>query len=206
MDGQALSCPNILERSTQGLLSVGLRHVTFVDAIHLGTNRKMGKRGRVSGEITLVDQSPIRRRLAAECTAAREQLEQARSGWHRFERKDRPAFIRWRAREFGALLSEAREVEDRIRDAQALVHEVESEMRRHFQDPYSAYQRVMFRRENPAAAEPPQAAEKEMGKPDPNRRLSDFEKETLFQEWVQKFIGTHPDKLDDDVYSSTFEV
>jgi len=166
----------------------------------------MGRGGRVSADIILVDQPPIRRRLAADCNAVREELEHARIGWHRFEREDRPAFIRWRAREFGALLSEAREVEDQIRDAQALVHEVEMEMRRRFQDPHSAYQRVMFRRENPAAAGDLDPGEPQVGKPGAARRLTDFEKEALFQEWVQKFIGTHPDKLDDDVYSSTFEV
>ncbi len=64
-------------------------------------------------------------------------LERARIGWHRFERKDKPAFIRWRAREFGALLSRAREVEVQIRDSQALVHEVEMEMRRGFQDAHT---------------------------------------------------------------------
>src|SRR4051794_22570366 len=111
-----------------------------------------GARARlVPGQIVVVDQAPMRRSLAAECNVIMGQLEQARIGWHQFEREDRPAFVRWRAREFGALLSEAREVEDRIRDSQALVYEVEMEMRRRFQDPYTAYQRVMFRRANPGA-------------------------------------------------------
>ena len=38
------------------------------------------------------------------------------------------------------------------------------------------------------------------------QKVSDFEKETLFQEWVQKFLGTNPDKMDDDAYTTTFEV
>ena len=131
-------------------------------------------------------------------------LEEARMGWHRFERKDKPAFARWRAREFGALLSQAREVEVRIRESQALVHEVEMEMRRGFQDAHSAYQRVMFRRENPSAA-----VEEEVEVPRARagaaRPVSDFEKEALFQEWVQKSLGTNPDKMDDEAYSTTFE-
>ena len=49
-------------------------------------------------------------------------LERARVGWHNFERKDKPAFARWRAREFGVLLSTAQEVETHIRDCQTLVH------------------------------------------------------------------------------------
>ena len=87
------------------------------------------------------------------------------------------------AREFGALLSTAREVEERIRDAQTLVHEVEVEMRRIFQDAPSAYQRVMYRR-----AHPNEAVEEEVefsrGRRGGGRKVSDFEKEALFQEWV----------------------
>jgi len=131
-------------------------------------------------------------------------LERARSGWHRFERKDKPAFIRWRAREFGALLSSAREVEGQIQDGQALVHEVEMEMRRGFQDAHSAYQRVMFRRSNssaPPEEEPETPRNGERG----SQKLSDFEKEALFQEWVQRSLGTNPDKMDDEAYSTTFE-
>jgi hypothetical protein len=77
------------------------------------------------------------------------------------------------------------------------------EMRRGFQDAHSAYQRVMFRRENPAIA-----LEQDNVDPaeDPGAgKLSDFEKETLFQEWVKRSLGTNPDKMDDEAYSTTFE-
>jgi hypothetical protein len=155
-------------------------------------------------DLVLIDQAPLRARAAADCAAAMARLEQARSGWHRFERKDKPAFARWRAREFGALLSTAREVETQIGECQALIHEVEMEMRRAFQDPYSAYQRVLFRRENPAAAAAAEtSAPRETGHG--GRKLSDFEKEALFQEWVQRSLGTNPDKMDDEAYSTSFE-
>ena len=94
----------------------------------------------------LIDQAPLRDRAAARLFRSQDSTGSGRSGWHRFERKDKPAFARWRAREFGALLSKAREVENQIRDFQAIVHEVEMEMRRGFQDAYRAYQRVMARR------------------------------------------------------------
>jgi hypothetical protein len=125
--------------------------------------------------------------------------------WHRFERKDKPAFVRWRAREFGALLSKAREVEEQIRDAQTLVHEVEMEMRRGFQDAHSAYQRVMFRRENPTVAVEEEDLESSRESGEASHKLSDFEEEALFQEWVQRSLGTNPDKMDDEAYSTTFE-
>jgi hypothetical protein len=152
-----------------------------------------------------VEQEALRGTAAVACTDAKQRLERARRRWHHFERKDKPAFVRWRAREFGALLSKAREVEDQIRDAQALVHEVEMEMRRGFQNAHSAYQRVMFRRENPSAALEEQDADRVRDGREASTRLSDFEKEALFQDWVQRSLGTHPDKMDDDAYSTTFE-
>src|SRR4026208_1778055 len=76
-----------------------------------------------AGHIVLIDQKPLRERVAAECSEAMARLERARVGWRRFERKDKPAFARWRAREFGVLLSTAREVGTQIRDCQTLVHE-----------------------------------------------------------------------------------
>ena len=91
-----------------------------------------------------------------------------------------------------------------IRDCQALVHEVEMEMRRGFKDAHSAYQRVMFRRDNPSTEteEEIEVPREERGG---SRKLSDFEKEALFQEWVQRSLGTNPDKMDDEAYSTTFE-
>lgn len=160
---------------------------------------------RVAGEMVVIDQTPLRQAVGAECTAAMERLERARLGWHRFERQDKPAFVRWRAREFGALLSKAREVEDRIRESQGLVHEVEMEMRRAFLDAHSAYQRVMLRRENPTVGDA-ESAESETVGPGATRKLSEFEEEALFQEWVHKSLGTNPAKMDDEVYSKTFEV
>jgi hypothetical protein len=172
----------------------------------MGRQRERAKIADGSAGIVLIDQAPLRRSIAAECTSAMARLDEVRAGWHRFDREDRPAFIRWRAREFGALLSEARDVEDRIRDAQTLVHQVEMEMRRHFQDPHSAYMRVMFRRENPAASHEQEETRPPSGQGGTSRKLSEFDKEALFQEWVQKFLGTNPDKLDDKVYLTTFEV
>src|SRR5436853_1186993 len=159
--------------------------------------------GRDRLEIVWIDQAPLRANAAAECTNMMVRLEQARLRWHQFERQDKPAFVRWRAREFGALLSTARDVEDKVRDAQNLIHEVEIEMRRHIQDPHSAYRRVLFRCENPGVAD-----ERETFSygSQSTPHLSEFEQEALFQEWVKTFLGTNPTKMDDDVYSSSFEV
>ena len=159
----------------------------------------------VAWQVVAIDQEPLRRAAGAECSAAMGQLEKLRKVWSRFEREDKPSFVRWRAREFGPLLSELREVEGRVREKEALVHEVEMEMRRGFYDPQSAYQRVMFRRDNPGvmADDAPQPRSRRLAGEEP--KLTEFEQEALFQEWVRKFIGTNPDKLDDKAYSTTFE-
>jgi len=154
--------------------------------------------------LVLLDQEPLRETVATDCAAAMARLDRVRAGWHHFERKDKPAFARWRAREFGALLSTAREVEEQIRDAQKLVHEVEMEMRRIFQDAHTAYQQVMFRRAHPeeVTAEQAESARARDGR---GRKVSDFEKEALFQEWVKSALGTNPDKMDDEAYTTSFE-
>lgn len=152
-------------------------------------------------EIVIIDHEPLRRATAADCAETRARLEKARAGWHRFEHRDKPAFARWRAREFGPLLSRAREVETGIRERQTLVHEVEMEMRRGFQDAHTAYQRVRSRGANPSAVEEETTSPASEGA----GKLSEFEQETLFQAWVQKSLGTNPDKMDDAAYSATFD-
>src|SRR5690349_10534817 len=141
--------------------------------------------------LIVIDQEPLRARVAADCTEAIAQLNRARAEWHHFERKDKPAFIRWRAREFGALLSRAREVEVQIHDLQALIHEVEVEMRHGFQDAYGAYERVMARRANSSSANNGKNGTASGDSANSPGRLSEFEKEALFQEWVKRSLGTH---------------
>ncbi|MEY2501411.1 MAG: hypothetical protein QOI07_1745 [Verrucomicrobiota bacterium] len=169
------------------------------------TTRAREKRNHFASHLVVVDQVPLRRRSAADCSAAMARLDQLRSAWNRFEREDKPSYVRWRAREFGPLLSELRDMEAQIRDYETLVHEVEMEMRRGFYDPQTAYQRVMFRRENfePPPDPNPQPRSRERNGEEP--KLTEFEQEALFQEWVRKVIGTNPDKLDDAAYSTTFE-
>lgn len=168
--------------------------------------RKARRVPRKTGEIVVINQTALRRAAGSECKKAMARLEEARGTWNRFEREDKPGFARWRAREFGPLLSKARDLDAQIHEAEALVHEVEAEMRRGFYTPQSAYQRVMFRRENPHLVEEESADASETGAGSPEgQRFSEFEQESLFQDWVRRFIGTNPDIMDDDAYTSTFE-
>lgn len=170
-----------------------------------GVVRARKRTGFVTWQVVAIDQEPFRREAGADCSAAMGRLEELRRAWNRFDREDKPSFVRWRAREFGPLLSELREVEERVREKEALVHEAEMEMRRGFYDPQTAYQRVLFRRDNPGTLpdDAPQPRSKRQAGEEV--KLTEFEQEALFQEWVRKFIGTNPDKLDDTAYTTTFE-
>src|ERR671917_226990 len=62
------------------------------------------------------------------------------------------------------------------------------------------------RRGSPAPElEPEPAAYTQTTANGPARKVSEFEQEALFQEWVQRALGTNPDKMDDDAYSTSFE-
>ena len=91
---------------------------------------RMAPPGSTTDAIVIIDQGPLRSAAGAKCSAVLARLEEARAAWHRFEREDKRGFVRWRAREFGPLLSELRDLEAQIREREALVHEVEMEMRR----------------------------------------------------------------------------
>src|SRR5207247_9006410 len=77
------------------------------------------------------------------------------------------------------------------------------EIRRKIQDPHSAYRRTLIRRENPGVAED---RETSSNGSQSTPHLSEFEQEALFEEWVQTFLGTNPAKMDDEAYSTSFEV
>lgn len=157
------------------------------------------------GQIVVIDQAPLRNAAVADCRKAMAQVETARARWSRFEREDQPAFTRWRAREFGAQLSQLRELEAQVREHELLIHEVELEMRHCAGNGAAAYRRVLFRRANPGVfkqttPDPEEVEDEE----DDGADFTEFEKEALFQEWVRKFLGTNPDKLDDRAYARSF--
>jgi hypothetical protein len=64
----------------------------------------------------------------------------------------------------------------------------------------------MFRRANPGRAGADFDESQDAGlNAEERKKLSEFEQEALFQEWVRRFIGTNPDIMDDEAYISTFE-
>ena len=167
---------------------------------------------RSSGrQIVAVDQEPLRRKTASECGREMARLEKVRAEWRRFEHEDRPAFERWRAATFGALLSRLRDTESIFREKEALIHEVEMEMfDRGTRNPRAAYAAVMRRRTNP-----PRVADADDGEPPPmdgedgafeseGSGIPGFEQNLLFEEFLRAFMGIDPDRMSDRKYEQMF--
>ena len=159
----------------------------------------------------LLDQGPLRRKASSECRRAMTRLEKVRAEWKRFDHEDKPAFSRWVAATFGALLSRQREIEALIREKEALVQEVERELVfDRSGDERAAFARVQRRRANP----PREADPKPDGPPPPrdeNPRfrgrnhadLSEMEQQFLFDEFLI-FMGMNPDRMSDRQYQRMF--
>ncbi|EDY20432.1 heat shock protein DnaJ domain protein [Chthoniobacter flavus Ellin428] len=158
-----------------------------------------------------VDQAPLRKLTASECSRAMERLEKARAEWRRFEREDQPAFQRWKASTFGPLLSRIREIEDLVRAKEKLVMEVEQEMFFSGTRSYrAAYTRVQKRRDHPDADEeartktPPPEDDYARFEEDEEEELDEFTQELLFEEFLRTFLGMNPDRMSDRQYEKMF--
>ena len=133
-------------------------------------------------------------------------LEKLRAEWRRFEQEDRPAFERWRAATFGALLSRLRDTESLLREKEALILEVEMEMfTRGTRNPRAAYAAVMRRR-----SKPPPVADTRDDEPPPMREddadfeIPEFEKNLLFEDFLRAILGINPDRLSEKKYEKMF--
>jgi len=156
-----------------------------------------------------VDQAPLRRLTASECSRAMERLEKARGEWRRFEREDQPAFQRWKASTFGVLLSRIREVEDLVRAKEKLIVEVEQEMYFSGSRSYrTAYSRVQKRRDHPDeethSETPPREEERARFADEEEEELDEFTQELLFEEFLRTFLGMNPDRMSDRQYEKMF--
>jgi hypothetical protein len=161
--------------------------------------------------LVVIDQEPLRKHAATECSRALAQLEKARVEWRRFDREDRPAFERWMAATFGGMLTKIREVEAKVSEREMLIAQVEMEMMYGGRGGYgAAYQRVMKNR-----VAPPQDAESfddgppqdEGGFPGENpdageefEEMDPFEEELLFEEFLRVCMGINADRLSDREY------
>jgi hypothetical protein len=174
------------------------------------------KKWAKSFHLIVIDQEPIRKAAASECSRALAQLEKARAEWRRFDREDRPAFERWMASTFGGLLTKIREVEAKVREKEMLAAEVEMEAMFGGRGGYAAYKRVMDHRASPQGdarnfdGAPPPQDEGDWAGEDPDAEDYDedfdpFEEELLFEEFARVVMGINPDRLSDREYDRLFK-
>jgi hypothetical protein len=136
-------------------------------------------------------------------------VEQARREWKRFEREDQPAFARWMAATFGALLTRLRDLEAQTLEKESLVAMIQTEIMFTGEPPYRAYRRIMNSRANP---QPEAETEDDPFNPSHGDRPEFEESEApteregreMFEETLRGFMGLDPDELDEAEYDRMF--
>jgi hypothetical protein len=104
--------------------------------------------------LVLVDGTAIRKKIKQDYEKALRGLESARRELSRFQEADVPQFSRWLNSQFGASLTELRELSQKISANEDLIFQVENEVVFGAGSHARAYQRVMDFRENPPAPAP----------------------------------------------------
>jgi len=99
--------------------------------------------------ILVIDNEPIRQRALKAYQAAEKNLLLLRGEIEAFETRDLPAFHRWEASVFGALLTEIREMESTIAEKQRVLAEIEEEAFWTNCSLVAAYRKVMRRLSRP---------------------------------------------------------
>jgi len=183
-----------------------------------------GRKRFLCWEMVLIDQGPLRRKAASDCSREMARLERARAEWRRYEVEDKAAFARWEAVTFGPLLSRLREIESALREKEALMMEVDLEMLfGGAGTPRAAYARVKQRRNSPpppppAGARPGDEARGsgyDSAKPpegddgdsfgDDFISDEDMEEIFLFEDYLFYELGLDPDRMSDTKYDRLFE-
>jgi hypothetical protein len=119
--------------------------------------------------LVLGDGAGIRKKIKKVYEKALRDLDNSRQQLERFHQTDLPQFTRWLNSHFGALLTELRELGQKIAADEQLVFQVESEVMFGGCSYAKAYRRVMEARENP---EPPPRPAGGDSEPDRERETS----------------------------------
>src|SRR6478672_10059322 len=110
--------------------------------------------------IVLVDGTAIRRKARRDYERVLRDLDAAKAEAERFEVEDKPQFAKWLSANFGALLTEIRELQEKLFQAQELVNEVQQEFYfGNYRSINKAYKDVMHRRNHPEQAAHEEAEE-----------------------------------------------
>ncbi|MEP7071214.1 MAG: J domain-containing protein [Verrucomicrobiota bacterium] len=169
------------------------------------SNHENGAPPPPAWSIVLIDQEPLRQAARSRCQVTLAVLEKLRGTLTIFEQKDKPAFHRWAASEFGPLLTRARELTTEIQQHQKFVHDIEEEMRRSYCDPHVAYQRVRFGNTPPVETESTPPAGGGFSINFGGDEMTEEERATMFRDWLRENFGVNPEQLDEPSYERAFQ-
>ena len=135
--------------------------------------------------LLVVDTKRIRQKVQRDYQRAARDLNTAREQSERYHSKDKPLFSQWLNKNFGAQLTEMRELQTELFEAQRLVNEVQQE---YFYGGHpsiaAAYKRVLQRRAHPEAeAEEQRQAEQEI----PPNDAGDSEEKNSADDFWERF-------------------
>ena len=133
--------------------------------------------------LLIIDSAPIRQKARREYEKVQRDLEKAKAELERFRTEDQPLYAKWLNSNFGALLTETRELHEKLYAAQQLVSEVQQEF--YFgghRSIYNAYAAVIHRREHP------EEFEKEMKEAAEEEEEFQREFEDIFGKSEQEFF------------------
>ena len=111
--------------------------------------------GASSHALVLVDGTAARKKVKKDYDKARRDLENSRHQLDQFHQADVPKYSQWLNSHFGALLTELRELSQKLAADEALVYLVESEVFMGGGSYARAYKRVIEARDNPEPPPPP---------------------------------------------------
>ena len=145
--------------------------------------------------IVPVNGEGIRKKLKKDYNKALRDVEKARRQLDQYHRTDLPEFTRWLNSHFGALLTELRELSQKLAADQELAFQVESEVLFGGGSYARAYQRVMRMRENPEpVGDENEAGNGNRARPEPeNAAYEEDPIEALFNEIFGKSGKRNPE-------------
>jgi protein-tyrosine-phosphatase len=139
--------------------------------------------------VIAVDSAQVRNKFTRDYEKAMRDMEAVRAQLRQFEEKDKPQFLRWMHREFGACLTEMREVSSKLRTQEELLFRIQNISLFEGLSPKKAYDYVMHEQEE---------AERHLREAEEERRTGNRQDHTKREKEAHSFGG------EDDSFFGSF--
>ena len=157
-----------------------------------------------------MDQEPLRKKAAAECSKEVARLERLRAEWARFEREDKPLFAQWMAQTFGASLTKLREYSEEALKKMELIDQVELLVLLGYARNHRAAYKMVLERQN-APPDAPEDEDADWWDNEPRQYegvtaagLHGEDEELLFHEFLEIHMGLYAEDMSKAEYKRLF--